>query len=89
MSKLQKKKIILSYRESCLVETRFYLTIKKNNQKTKSSFSLVFKVLEFPDKYDDEVIVESSKLGECLIENILEKEILKYHPPNTYVCSFA
>ena len=82
MSKLQRKKIIFSSSDGCFVEVRFFLTIKKNNQKTKSSFSLVFEVIERPN--DDEVIVESSKLGEFLIENILEKEIIKYHPPNTY-----
>ena len=82
MSKILKKKIVLS--ESNLVETRFFLTIKlKNplikNPKINSSFCLVFKVV---NGFGEEV--ESSKLGDFVVENILEKHILKYHPPNTY-----
>ena len=85
MLKLQRKKIFFSSSDGCFVEVRFFLTIKKNNQKTKSSFSLVFEVIERLNDVasplrGEKVIVESSELGDCLIENILEKEIIKYHP---------
>ena len=77
MSKLLQKSFFLN--SGSLLEGRFYYNYRKASKKARSSFSLTFRVLNV----EDEITTSNLEFGELLVEKILDRSILNYHPPTT------